>query len=126
MAEVKWHEGRVWAEVDAKAEHLIGDIAMAVRREAQDSMRGPKTGRRYRVPGTKREYTASAPGEAPAVRLGILRASILVHFLGKKHARVRTDQDNGLETGTRKMAARPYLRPALDKVAARVRRGDKP
>ena len=29
-------------------------------------------GRTYRVPGTKRDYTASAPGEFPAVRLAIL------------------------------------------------------
>ncbi|MCK9355737.1 MAG: hypothetical protein M0R22_01090 [Dehalococcoidia bacterium] len=30
------------------------------------------TGRTYRVPGTQRTYTASAPGEFPAVRLGTL------------------------------------------------------
>lgn len=32
-------------------------------------------GRRYRVPGTRKYYTASAPGEVPAVRTGVYRLS---------------------------------------------------
>ena len=38
-------------------------------------LRGQRGGRRYRVPGTKRYYTASAPGEPPAVRTGAFRLS---------------------------------------------------
>lgn len=38
--------------------------------------RVPETKRMYRVPGTKRMYQASAPGEAPASRLGDFRRSI--------------------------------------------------
>lgn len=32
-------------------------------------------GRRYRIPGTRKYYTASAPGEVPAVRTGTFRLS---------------------------------------------------
>lgn len=38
-------------------------------------VRGQGHGRQYRVPGTKRFYTASAPGEVPAVRTGAFRLS---------------------------------------------------
>ena len=37
-------------------------------------LRGQRSGRRYRVPGTKTYYTASAPGEVPAQRTGQFRA----------------------------------------------------
>ncbi|MCL6597945.1 MAG: hypothetical protein K6T81_04325 [Alicyclobacillus macrosporangiidus] len=46
-----------------------------LRNAAMYVLRGQRSGRVYRVPGTKRTYTASAPGEPPAVRTGTLRAS---------------------------------------------------
>ena len=39
------------------------------------TIRGQGGGRTYRVPGTKRRYRASAPGEVPAVRTGAFRLS---------------------------------------------------
>lgn len=36
----------------------------------------PRTGRTYRIPGTNKTYTASAPGEYPALATGELRASV--------------------------------------------------
>jgi len=41
-------------------------------------MTGPKSGRRYRIPGTQTTYRASAPGEAPAAPTGNLRTSITI------------------------------------------------
>ncbi len=41
-------------------------------------MTGPKSGRRYKMPGTKTTYQASAPGQAPAVATGNLRTSITI------------------------------------------------
>jgi hypothetical protein len=41
-------------------------------------MTGPKSGRRYKLPGTQTIYQASAPGEAPAVRTTFLRTSITI------------------------------------------------
>ncbi|HBD86337.1 MAG TPA: hypothetical protein DC001_02795, partial [Clostridiales bacterium] len=38
-------------------------------------LRGRRSGRTYLIPNTKRHYTASVPGEPPANRTGIFRAS---------------------------------------------------
>lgn len=85
-------------------------------------LRGQRSGRKYRVPGTKRYYTASAPGEPPAVRTGVFRMSwqpkSLVEngaYISRVESSVRTD--NGryllgeiLEDGTpgSQMAPRPH------------------
>jgi hypothetical protein len=51
--------------------------ANEVRNRALQGMSGEKTGRRYKVPGTKSTYyTASRPGEYPARRFGRLASSI--------------------------------------------------
>jgi uncharacterized protein (DUF3084 family) len=47
----------------------------ALRTAAMYVLRGQRSGRRYRIPGTKRTYVASAPGEPPANRTGVLRMS---------------------------------------------------
>ena len=44
-----------------------------LRNSALTILRGQRSGRVYRVPGTKRFYTASAPGEPPATRTGAFR-----------------------------------------------------
>lgn len=41
---------------------------------SQEVLRHAGSGRRYRVPHTKAYYTASAPGEPPAMRTGMYRA----------------------------------------------------
>lgn len=83
-------------------------------------LRGQGGGRRYRVPGTKRYYTASAPGSPPAVRTGAFRLSwqpsahvIFGSYISRVESELRTD--NGryvlgelLENGTSKMAPRPH------------------
>lgn len=49
--------------------------ANELRNSALTILRGQGGGRTYRVPGTKRTYSASAPGEVPAVRTGAFRNS---------------------------------------------------
>lgn len=49
--------------------------ANELRNSALEVLRGQRGGRRYRVPGKKVYYTASAPGEPPAARTGLLRIS---------------------------------------------------
>jgi len=54
------------------------DAAVFILRDAiVDAMElaEPRTGHVYRVPGTNATYTASAPGEAPAVREGVYSES---------------------------------------------------
>ena len=47
------------------------------------SMTGHKSGRIYKIPGTKRTYQASAPGQAPAAPTGFLRTSITISPVNK-------------------------------------------
>jgi len=52
--------------------HLVEAMARIVKDSIVDVMEEapPRTGHTYLVPGTKTPYTASAPGEPPAVREG--------------------------------------------------------
>lgn len=90
-----------------------------VRGEAIRLMSTHKTGRRYRVPGTKGAwYTASAPGEAPAVPTGRLRGSIAYQVTATSTETigiVGTALQYGaeLEYGTRTIRPRPWLGPAF-------------
>jgi len=90
-----------------------------VRNNTLKKLSGNRTGRQYKVPGTSRTYTASAPGEPPAQRLGELRQSIksVIETKGKKIiGSVGTDKVQGLMTefGTKNMAPRPWLKPSFD------------
>lgn len=108
--------------------------ANELRNSAIIVLRGQRSGRRYKVPGTYRRqrdktdgkmkrgryYTASAPGEPPAVRTGAFRDSwqptaqiVLGSYISRIESDVRTD--NGqynlgeiLENGTGKMSPRPH------------------
>lgn len=114
-------------------------------------LRGQRSGRRYKVPGTYRRqrdkadgkmkngryYTASAPGEPPAVRTGTFRNSWQVsqtpvrEMFGSYIARIESDAktDNGkyllgeiLEEGTGRMAPRPYMDKVLEKAEPKILR----
>lgn len=95
-------------------------------------LRGQRGGRSYRVPGTKRDYTASAPGEPPAVRTGAFRMSwqpsAHVSF-GSYISRIESDRrtDNGrytlgqiLEDGTSRMAPRPHHERIQEKAMPKI------
>ena len=114
--------------------------ANELRNASQKVLRGQRTGRRYKVPGTyKRQkdkvtgkmrngryYTASAPGEPPAVRTGVFRMSwqptarvVYGSYISRIESDVRTDNGQHnlgqiLEEGTRRMAPRPYKDRILD------------
>jgi len=106
---------------------------------AQLVLRGQRSGRRYKVPGTyKRQrdktdgkmkngryYTASAPGEPPANRLGHFRQSWQPYarrVYGVYFSRIESElmTENGkynlgeiLEDGTKRMAPRPYTEKVI-------------
>jgi HK97 gp10 family phage protein len=97
-----------------------------VRNTTLETLSGSRNGRQYRVPGTKTFYTASSPGQPPAVATGQLRQSISTAVVGEGKdvvGMVGTDQDYGpmLEYGTSKMAARPWLRKSFEKDEQNVR-----
>lgn len=103
---------------------VIADIverqAYEVENEAKRLLLIPGSGHVYRRGG--HVHQASAPGEPPASDTGHLLASI-GHRMGVDengvYGEVGSDQDKAkwLEEGTRHMAARPFLRPALDVIA---------
>lgn len=47
-----------------------------VKQARQNIIKGPKTGKLYRIPGRKRLHRASAPGQPPANRKGDLQKSV--------------------------------------------------
>lgn len=113
-------------------------------------LRGQRHGRRYNVPGTGRvrynkrdktarvthkQYTASAPGEPPAVRTGAFRLGWMpqtkIEDGGKTIiSRIRNSQrvadghllGDILEKGTGRMAPRPYQEKVLAKALPKIRR----
>lgn len=121
--------------VEQAASYLEGKVKL--------KLTGQRSGRVYPVPGTgqvesveitdkngkrrkvrklvgARFYTASAPGEAPAVRFGDLRKTIRYKMIldrpGVIAAQVGSPLEYAihLEFGTRKMAPRPFLFNTFD------------
>lgn len=65
------------AEIRPEAEQRVRAASQYLAGQIKVTLTGQRSGRVYRVPGTKRAtYTASAPGEPPAVMLGNLLNSV--------------------------------------------------
>lgn len=133
--------GQITDSIKLQMESRSYRAANELRNASQLVLRGQRSGRRYKAPGTYakqtdrvsgqkkngRYYTASAPGEPPAVRTGVFRASwqptakvVFGSYISRIESGARTD--NGrynlgeiLENGTRRMAPRPYQDRILDK-----------
>lgn len=112
---------------EAAKREVLGAVKVGVNLIANDAKRsiarGSKTGRIYRRHGI--EHQASAPGEPPATDTGMLIASIVADAVleGDEIAGfvdARAEYAVHLEYGTRKMAARPFLIPAVELNRARV------
>jgi hypothetical protein len=107
--------------IDDTSQARMEAAVQEVRNVVLDTLAGQRTGRRYKVPGTKDSYyTASAPGEAPAVATARLRPGIrgvVEEEDGNPVGYVGTDLEYGpmLEFGTKNMAARPWLRISFEK-----------
>ena len=86
-----------------------------LRNSALTILKGQGSGRVYRVPGTSKTYTASAPGEVPAKRTGAFRLSWQTETLVGSttfQSRIKTGikYAGWLENGTPggQMAPRPH------------------
>lgn len=115
-----WNGDDVKAEIRDRSLRNVFKASEYMREKLLETLSGNRSGRRYRVPGTSVFYTASAPGEPPAVRLGGLRRSIqseVVQEQGEYVGLVGTDLDYGLflENGTSKMLPRPWLVPTFER-----------
>lgn len=108
----------------------VGSSAMVVRGEAVSSiLSGNKSGRAY--PRGGKTHIASAAGQAPANDSGTLASSISIDVDVERNAVVGkiiayADDGSGgnygkhLEFGTQKMAARPFMQPALRKSKRKI------
>lgn len=161
--------GEITEHIKQEIERRSFLVTNELRNSAMLVLRGQRSGRRYKVPGTyqeKREvvgtyttkdgkvrkktrgtgeyeyrkykrgryYTASAPGEPPAVRTGAFRmgwqpTTRVVY--GTYVSRIENDikTENGqytlgeiLEDGTGRMAPRPYQEQILEKAKPKVLR----
>ena len=122
-------EERIDEAIKKIADHAEGRMLEAVnevRNATLETLSGSRSGRIYKVPGTGVEYTASAPGEPPAVQLGDLRKSVkggiekegkdVIGFVGSELPKASM-----LEMGTSKMLPRPWLRPSFEKSVDKVK-----
>ena len=92
--------------------------AVNVQREAVKSIQeGGKSGVIYQKYNPRRVHQASAAGEPPASDTGLLASNISLDIdpdgLGAS-VDSRADYSSFLEFGTSKMAARPFMQPALE------------
>lgn len=114
---------QVLDHVEQQARSRTIRAASAIKRAANKvlSNAGGRTGRVYqKSPGSSKKYTASAPGEPPALRSGDLRRSWQplptgeMVGAGKVYTPgIHTDIKYAplLQDGTSKMAARPFEEP---------------
>lgn len=117
---------KVRKELESEFEDAVKRSTLIVHGNVVRILSGRRTGRKYRVPGTKRFYTASREGEAPASRLGILRSSYgwrIKNNGSKARGYVGSPVLYALflERGTRKMGKRPHLRKAFEKSRTQVK-----
>ena len=122
---------RVAAAAERHARNRVEQAAVHLASETKVTLAGNRTGRRYKLPGRKRSYRASAPGEPPAVRFGGLRASITAST-AKTEANGITVARFGshglkppyglyLETRKDKKLRRAFLRPTRKREDTKVR-----
>lgn len=128
-------------EIEQKAMKRGYQAANVLTNEVKKVLSGQRSGRIYKVKKTGGKskksgvvYTASAPGEPPAVRFGTLRTSFKRHTYAEQngkelivHTITESDlQVNGyllgdlLENGTKKIAPRPYKQKTIDAALPKV------
>ena len=120
----KSRQAAVLRDYEASLMALVGRAANLVRNTAVESInQGSKTGVVYTRGGKTSQR--SAAGEPPATDTGFLVNNIVLDIdvdgLGA-NVESRADYSAFLEFGTSKMAARPFMQPALEANRAKIRR----
>lgn len=127
-AEVKlvFHTDKVVKKIEDTAAKKMAEATQAVRTTVLETLAGKRSGRTYYIPGTRKSYTASAPGEPPAQATAELRQSIKTSVGSEDRTVVGvvgTDKIQGkmTEFGTRNMAPRPWLRISFEKALPKIK-----
>jgi hypothetical protein len=112
---------------EAQLEALVQHVARDVQAQMIRSFREPKSGRVYKNP-KGRDYRASAPGQAPAIRSGRLLNEVFRGYSTPSETEAELVIDTGYETflelGTRRMRARPFVLPAINEILEALQRSD--
>ena len=119
---LNWHRPDFSGEARKRMLATVNEV----RNTVLETLSGTRSGQIYKVPGTNRTYTASAPGESPAVATSELRQSIGTSLESKPGGlvgKVGTNKIQGkmMEFGTRNVAPRPWLRKSFEKAEGKVR-----
>lgn len=105
---------------------LVEESGVMVQATAVQSITsGAKSGINYTLYNPRRQHQASAPGEAPAADTGYLHSNIIwdIDSDGMGGAiESRAEYSEFLEFGTSKMAARPFLQPAIEENRPKISR----
>ena len=102
------------AQARATRRRMLRAGIRVIERHTKNLMTGTRSGRAYTIGG--KTHIASAPGEPPAVDTGNLKNSLRVLEVTDDYASFGTSVDYAadLEFGSRRIAARPFLRPAAE------------
>jgi len=134
---LEWNGDRFIALATQENVKAMNKAAITVQAKAKQLAGGPGSGRIYKRKGVT--HRASRPGQPPARDTGILVNSVSFNVSEKNNEirgtvgpdidkirrdSPRTDPDYGfyLEFGTRNIAPRPWLRPALRKSRNKILR----
>src|SRR5690625_387132 len=117
---------RVASRSEADATALVNRTAQHIRNAAVRSLPKPSgIGTYYKKYQPNRMHIASAPGQPPNTDTGRLAGSIRAVMSGTPTAYVDALADYAvhLEFGTRNMAARPFMTPAVEAERDKYRKG---
>ena len=139
MSAIVWYAKQVMDKVEAQVQQNMDKAAILLQGEIVKSFGSPPAAPEGWKPGRSKKSAEkvwrgkqhSAPGEPPYVQTGMLRRSItwaaptkLIRLVGSM---LRPQGESGshsyawyLEYGTSKMAARPYLLPALRRLRGQL------
>lgn len=124
--EMKVRVKQIMSEVETKAKSCAVRASNELRNAALNVLRGQRSGRVYKKSHSKATYRASAPGEPPAVRTGMLRMSWGMKAIGDGKgtytAGIYTDVPYAetLESGNTRVKARPYRQKVIERAAPKV------